>query len=60
MIIFVLNNKDNNILKIILKKLKIIIFYIELRFFNLKNNVTTNIIILNIISYFQYINIFMT
>ena len=25
--------------KIILKKLKIIIFYIELRFFNLKNNV---------------------
>ena len=28
-----------NFFKIILKKLKIIIFYIELRFFNLKNNV---------------------
>ena len=48
MIIFVLKEKDNTIIqpfqaiiifKIILKKLKIIIFYIELRFFNLKNDV---------------------
>ncbi len=30
---------SRNFFKIILKKLKIIIFYIELRFFNLKNNV---------------------
>ena len=37
--------------------LKIIIFYIELGFFNFKNN---GIIILNNISYSQYINIFMT
>ena len=30
---------SSNFFKIILKKLKIIIFYIELRFFNSKNNV---------------------
>ena len=30
---------SRNFFKIILKKLKIIIFYIELRFFNSKNNV---------------------
>ena len=46
-------------LKIILNKLKIIIFYIEVRFFNLKKKCITRIIVLNIISYFQYINIFM-